>query len=294
MSSSLRTLSSRAVGQYPLSVPTSLAIEGLADIHPELKPRRPATVTMADHLWVNVRTLYRNMMGSIENYKRGSVNPEDVTDMIRVEMRILSETVRSISAGKMDVTFYICSLTKLGTEFPYAFLMKDETEFQKYDAHHEINSLRPFYRAELPEGVATPGAEYHDVKVFHVYPRTQAGGRTMMLTNYPTDLLHRHDFAELYLLESRTGKVKDHTEFHTKLKTLPKGVQVPFNLFTLQVFGDTARIFSPFPKKARDLLLEVAEKQRWTVMTTKDRIRLGVSQIRDIPLQHLLNKIIRQ
>jgi hypothetical protein len=55
---------------------------------------------------------------------------------------------------------------------------------------------------------------------------------------------------------------------------------MPFNPMTLQVFGDSTT-FSPFKKPIREELVELAEKYKWNAHTTKERLRLGLSFMKD-------------
>ena len=56
-------MSSRTIGQFPLSIATSLAMEAAFGIYPD-RPETKEPILKYDTLWVNVRTIFRNIMPS--------------------------------------------------------------------------------------------------------------------------------------------------------------------------------------------------------------------------------------
>lgn len=289
MSNSLKTIAARELGQFPLSVPTSLAIEALADIHPEKPtkhPGEPLTIDSIDSLWVNVRTLYRNLMSSLGPDHRGKTHPEDVYEALQVEMTSLTSVIDKIAHGRVKVTFYICKYENLEKVFPNAIINfgKPKTKLQVFDFDHEQNTLRPFLREKSRARVL----------VFDVYPRTEESSRNgMMLTHYPLDLTHRYDFKRLYLLESRTGVIKTHTQFHTKLRTAPEDAHIPFTVGTMQVFGDTGKLFGLQSSAVRDYVTRCANVGKWTAATSFEKMQFTIKQNPLEKIQDLALKLLR-
>ena len=54
----------REQGKYPISIATSLAMEGLFGIHDNIPPQSSLPVTNCDAVAVNARTIVRNILGS--------------------------------------------------------------------------------------------------------------------------------------------------------------------------------------------------------------------------------------
>lgn len=64
--SNLLDIDARTKGQFPISIATSLALEGLFGILEDNKDPNPPWPDYTD-LIINVRTLFRNLLGSIED-----------------------------------------------------------------------------------------------------------------------------------------------------------------------------------------------------------------------------------
>lgn len=99
---------------------------------------------------------------------------------------------------------------------------------------------------------------------------TPIKGSVRLLTHQPIDLLSYGKFDELKLLESRTGSLKEFSEFPTKLGS--KNPRLMFNHFTLIVFGDKSKLFKALPKALRTAVENLAEERRWKPSTTHDKI----------------------
>jgi hypothetical protein len=95
----------------------------------------------------------------------------------------------------------------------------------------------------------------------------------MIITHYPYDLLSHTKFSALDLLESNTGKLKSRYQWSSKY--YPVGdvdmKVLPFTRKLLLVFGDRILI-QPFDMKLRRLILEIADKRKWTSLTTDAKI----------------------
>ncbi len=103
----------------------------------------------------------------------------------------------------------------------------------------------------------------------------QINPKSLILTHYAFVLLSAKAFAELVLVESHTGTLKDRTLWYTKYmngKTLPI---LPFREDFLQIFGDS-ETFRPADAKLRKEIIELAKKYHWNATTTSDRIRYCV------------------
>ena len=114
-----------------------------------------------------------------------------------------------------------------------------------------------------------------------------------MLTHVAYDLLSYNKFNTLHLLESHTGKCKDISLWWTKLSNSKDLMRIPFNILTLQIFGDS-QIFLPFPIETRKQILQLAEDKKWTNVTTKERIRLSLDTLKDVFAAVVLKKILNE
>lgn len=266
---SLRDFSLREMGAIPISIGTSLAIEAL----------RQPNVPNYDALWVNLRTLFRNLMSCVPTHVRDDANDREVAEVLEEEMGHISEAVSILSNGTKPVKWYITKPETLSKILPDAIIRAPKTPLQKSQA------------ALCDAALGRLLAKYQkEIQVFS--PIMYGQGKAMVLTHFPEDLLSRKHFAEMYLLESHTGKIKEHDAFNTKLGDIDQFPKLPFNGFTLTVFGDKQVLIYQMPNKIRTMVLEVAKKAAWTPMTTKDRMLLTLNNIKNQYDREVLKSIL--
>lgn len=251
---------SRETGALPISVGTSLAIEALQ------QPHQPGY----DYLWINLRTLYRNLIGAVTTQTRDAASPEMVAEVLLDEIQHIYTAVQGISQGKITPQFYTSEPQFLASVMPEAIIRSPQTDLQKLNA----------FLADTAIGIMRQKMGKDTVMRFT--PVLAGTGRTLLLTHYATDLLGHRNFKELLLLESNTGKIKRYADFNTKLTDGSKILtNMPFNGFTLSVFGDNNVVLRQMPAKIRQAVIGIADKYRWTPITTRDKIRFGIESISD-------------
>lgn len=280
MKTSFQVLSERETGQIPVSIGTSLAIESILGIYPEKETNNPA-IRKIDDLWINVRTLLRNMIGAVPTEDKVSLDPNDLINSLKEEMVIIKDVIDKQSLNQVNTTFYICSFRSLLKDFKRAVLKFPKTERQKFIHAIEKHVVDFFLKEEDNEFF----------KKFDINIKTKSR-KTLMLTHQPIDLLSRYGFIQLRLLESHTGNIKGPTEWTTKLTGGKNLTRIPFNKLTLQVFGD-GEMFSTFPMKLKKELIEIAEKEKWTFNTTMEKMRYGISKAYDPDFKILMIDLMR-
>ena len=263
-------IAARAVGQYPLSIATSLALESAAGIHPEL-PQRPDRPPLGEYeqLWVNVRTLYRNFMGALDKDTVKGVQAPDIAMSLFGEMDTIRDVVSDVTDGRCKAVFYLSNYSGLNTRFPHAVLRMDSTPRQKEYTAIQNQTLELMLH-QHPE----------QFKGFHLKLRPEGRPRAMIITHYAYDLSAHDQFTKLVLLESHTGAIKEFAQWYTKYyegKTLS---MIPFREDFLQIFGD-AETFRPFDPKLRKELIEIATKYKWSAVTTKAKILYGIDTLQN-------------
>lgn len=268
-------IANREKGQFPVSIGTSLALEGAAGVL-EDKEVSPAPLLRAQELWVNMRTLFRNLYGALDSELRLTVGPQHLVPAMLEELDHIREAVNTITGHRCKTTYYACSYASLPRKFPKALLRVPRTALQK--TYHAIESETITQAIRLAD---------EDIRQYDV----DIGGsnaRVFMLTHCPVDLLSARSFNELFLLESHTGAIKDRRQWHTKLTGGKDLVRIPFDRMTLQMFGDGGQHFMAMPIKIRKVILELAERYKWTQVTTKSKIIYSVRQCRDPALEALV------
>lgn len=253
----------RTLGQFPVSIATSLALEGLYGVL-EDNPNPSPPCNNYDHVLINFRTLFRNIVGAFPASERDHLYPKDYMPIIIEEMRIIRNILKSQSTGKLTVQFYACSYADLSNMYPYSFFKEVKSAKQKEYAAMENTVFDMAYKSL--GGITNNILSGYDTTIPSVT------GRTLVITHYPIDLLNIVGAGSLALLESHTGVVKTRPEWSSKLVDHKLYPRIPFDRMTVQVFGDTGNLFRPYPHEFRKRLGELSTKYEWNGTTTKSRI----------------------
>lgn len=276
-------LAARAMGQFPLSIATSLAIESAVGILPEAPTDAPE-IKRRQLLMVNVRTLIRNLYGSVNKEQKSKLEEYTVAEAISNEMRVIESIIAEHSDGRASCTFYLCSYVDILRNFRKGIPKTPSTAGQQmYQASEQ--AILKYLDTEFKGG--TPMAHYKSD-----FPQSEASA--LILTHYPIDLLQRYKFSSLMLLESHTGALKPPMMWNTKLQDgRDKEMEIlPFDRMTLQIFGDGIT-FTPMPIKIRRVMLEIAAKNNWTPGTTKALAIYSVEKHHDPALENLIKEMYK-
>ena len=265
----------------PLSVATGLAIDSSLGRLEEAKDKHPPVLDY-NLLYVHIRTLYRNILGSVPTESRIDLTPYTIAEAMATEMRVIETIVSEISEGKCNVEFYHCSYKSIMSDFPKSLPRIIRTPNQQAAAALE----RSTYTAFKEEIESKPPVDYYNRKF------DDKGGDCLLFTHYPVDLFNRYRFRNVNLLESHTGAIKPPSVWNTKLKDGWGLEALPFDSFTLQMFGDNIH-FSPMNKKVRMVVYNLAVKNRWNHATTKDYVLHTIKNHRDPALEALAIDLYR-
>lgn len=104
-------LANRTVSAYPLSIGTSLFLESLSDgPDPTYDPLRvvpkKTDITKYDELWINLYTLFRNILGAIDKDGFNKVTPLAIKEVLEFEVDLIKNLISSVSYGKTKAIFY--------------------------------------------------------------------------------------------------------------------------------------------------------------------------------------------
>lgn len=279
-------LAGRATSAFPLSVGTSLALESavLTD-RPSIDPERkiPQKVNLADYdeVWVNISTLFRNLMGSLTKDDSKRVHPSELTIGLIEEIEFIQNLVSTDTLNKTTVIFYICEYRDLNRKYPHASFRTITTDNQKvYKAIHDTSI----------QGVIKHFGKVPFIKIFNSELESTNYKLALIITHIAHDLLSYKNFRDLHLLESHTGVLKKRFQWHTKYEHGKELSMLPFNKVFLQLFGDNEH-FRPYPIKVRKEILELASKHKWTPATTLDKIKYSLSSLSDPYTKEIINKM---
>jgi hypothetical protein len=263
----------REKGASPMSIATSLAMESLCGFG-EFENDKPF-LNKTDALWINVRTLFRNVFSSLDSYVKKTVSLDDLVYAVLEDISVLNTVLEYQSKNRLKPTFYLCEYKGLSREFPNAVIKQPKTELQIYERSMEDSFVKAFKKTEFFND--------EDVKIFDVQIKG-SGGNVVLLTHLPIDLLWRTNFRKVHLLESHTGAIKVKPTWYTKLTGGKNNFRIPFNRMTLQVFGDGNNLFTAMSRKIKNNLLELAKERKWSSVTSTEKIRSDLEKLKDKPL----------
>lgn len=282
-------LSNRAMSAFPVSIGTALALETLFQpMQPAYDPMRviPQKVEIGNYqvLWVNLMTLYRNIIGALDKDGAKAVMAGDLSDTLAFEVDLIQRLVGEESLGKCECVFYASNYSGLHATHPHGLLREHKTERQRQYNHLMELTLGDFFKTQ----VRSESFQHFDRLI---QPKLARKG--LILTHYAYDLLAYPAFTELDLLESHTGAVKSRGLWYTKLSNSQNLVRMPFNSMTLQVFGDS-QTFTAQPMKARLALIELADKYNWHPLLTRDRLMFSLNSMKDVFTATILKAMLAE
>lgn len=217
-----------------------------------------------DYLFMNIRTLYRNYFGSYtdphgEGAKKFAMGFIDELDTIE-------STIVNTVVGNMHPIFYFMSNKTLPRQMPKAKIKTPRTEKQKnYEDLERFTFSLLFKNKDWDE----------KIKVFDSLVKG-GNARAFMISHYPLDLLSKPRFQTLNLLESHTGAIKGPSRWITKVTTNEEYQHLPFGPLVIQLLGDGGTQFLSSGQKLIKPLLELAEKNNWTIATGVEKMKLDI------------------
>lgn len=263
-------IAQREVGNLPLSIGTSLAVEVIGGGSEETPPS-PEREFLPEELWINLRTLFRNLYNGMNpELRRGVLGSHFIPTMLQ-EIEQIFTYVSDVRQDQTKVIFYHCSYRSMGREFPRAKLKEASTELQRLYAALEY---------EVCETILKEHKETFDIRTFDI-KIIGSSRHAWVMTHAPVDLLWNRSFSKLVLLESHTGALKTRTQWYTKLTNGKELHRIPFNRLSLQIFGDNSTHFLSMPQAFKKPLLELSEQYHWTQATTMEKIRYNISGMSD-------------
>lgn len=275
-------IANRAVGQYPISIATSLAIESAFGIHPDIIVAEPPILEYPQ-MWINVRTLYRNLVGAVPATEQMLLTPGFVAPALAEEMDHISTIIAEQTSGKTEVFYFLSNYAGMERKYKKALLRRDTTEKQKDATHHQNASIDLLLKSKSEQ------IQGWDLKL-----RPKRTLKSLLITHYAYDLLSADQWPRLTLLETHTGALKDREKWFTKYyngKELPEGF--PFTEYFLQIFGDNQH-FRPLDARLRRDIVEIAIKYNWNSVTTREKIRYGLEQLQNPWMRDIVFEMMHQ
>lgn len=247
----------RTMGLYAASVATSLALEGLCGTGECVDTNKGFKVNNYSTLFVNLRTIIRNAIGSFDYEDQMSLLTRDIVKAVEQDFEVINKE----APEHLHIVPYLCTHKSLNKEFK--------------GKHRQYETPRQKTMFAIEEAAVLKLYESNKEGILEFDIELKGDSRTIILTHHPIDLLSAHKFPELVLLESHEGKLKEQPAWTSKLRTVKNPAVIPFNKVTLQMFADNS-MFMPQPKKMRDVLEKIGAKRKWNASTSQSTMLLDV------------------
>ena len=246
------------VGAYDVAISTSSALETLTGHNLEDTDIRNDNLDLekVDEIWINVRTLVRNTLGSMAE------NNAAVTKVLPLLKSDIRNIVTTLAETGKVIKFYL-------TDMRYVKRVVPKGTFKT-----KLTLKQQVYRLLEEKVLKTLMDETPEIELItHLPPNRDIG--VVMVTHHPLDALCHSKFNYFRLVETHTGNVRTKDELVKKILT-PKNKEyamyLPFNMIVLTHIGDGNKMLSSGTRSEVTELLELAKKKRWTKATTKDKI----------------------
>lgn len=269
----------REIGDLSLSMGTSIALETFFGLRPP--PVRQPTHAKFTQLWVNIETLIRNAIAAYTSEDLSAVDVNELITVVMEELEFLEQAVTQ-HAEKLTLVVYYDDPNGRNSLYPHATWRTPTTPRQSLI--HRLTTLTTV------QVLAMIRDRQWTLTVIDRHP-PKVAGNVAILTHHAHNLLWWPNFNLLRLLETRTGKLKAPDEWTGKLKNLTPETQLPFNEFTLQVFGDNG-LFAGESRTVRRELKTLAFNSNWTKITTRDKVLSDVRSHGSVLLKETYNKLM--
>lgn len=281
----ISALAERELGNIPVSIATAMAIDGLYNRHPDLKAMPKLPATKAKIIYLNARTLFRNIHGAIgDSDKAQAVNAKDYATTLLQEVDELKAAL-SEEQHPLEVVLYLPSYKSIARYMGNGELKPLNTDKQKNYNTLENNTLQ--HIVDMYKDMEQKPFLEVDMEI-----KVETYQHIFILTHLPVDLLNVVNAADVYLVESHTGKVKTQDLWYTKFAS-ERSPNIPFNKATLLFFGDSGGLFKPQNVKSRRRLIEIGTSRKWNAHTTPSRMILGVELSSEPILLQTLRTLLR-
>ncbi len=266
--------SNRVTSAFPLSIGTSLAFESMftgyqQPYDPERKIPELIDYKKYDILYINIKTLIRNIIGSLTNDEQKSLSVNSLYYTLLNELDTITSVIKDKTQNMLRLMFYFSNYVEL-KEYQRVKvitlrnpttdkqLMTEKIEEAVIDKIFKERDLFPIIKSSV--------TDFKDKKL-----------KSLIITHIPYDLVSYKEFKLLDLLETHTGKLKHFNEFNSKYYPIPDTdmSNLPFNNILLLILGDKV-MFKPYPIKIRKGIIDVSINKKWTPLTTITKVKADI------------------
>lgn len=282
-------LSERSTSSFPVSIGTGIALEALFTPTTERydpPPPEPIKLNLANYdlFSVNVHTLLRNLIGSVDSSKVLKIGSKSLTEYVLREMDVVRSLFESSSSNVVP-SFYMPTYNEAyKKQNSVNVKMRTDTTPKQITITSLINAVGKNLTADKRD----LGIKFIDSEL--KYEKKQ---RCLLMTHIPHDLLSYGNFESLSLLESHTGKMKERIDWNTKYVPVSQSNMsiLPFSRKLLCIFGDKY-MYQPIDLGFRRSILDVGVKCKWNPTTSERKISEDYSrEVKERMLVDVFRKI---
>lgn len=245
----------RTFGKYTISIGTSVALEGLFEAAGHQGGTAPPFHEY-EAIIANFKTLVRNFLSSFKSADLETLTPTYLYQAFMGELILMGNLIEENSGGRIKLYVYYNTYERVSRSF------KKATFKSKYTAKQtQLMVLEQSLYERVVANVSMMKIPF----LLEVTQRHIESGRrhNLMISHIPSDLLLCTKHCDL--LESHTGKIKKHRQFYTKLKNASD--IIPFNKYTIQIFGDSSGTIVPMASPLINEVREICKKTHTTSIT---------------------------
>lgn len=271
------SLAERAMSAFPLSIGTSLAFESVfpgkqAPYDPNRRVPEMVDLDQYQTCYVNITTLYRNLVSSITKDVLLKSTPADIAAILEEEIEVIQNLFQVEGRNTCKVVFYYSTYSQLkNRSVPGLSFREATTDNQKHFKTVQDNVIRLMEK------------HTDSIRCFKDAIEADRHENAFVITHQPYDLTSFKKFSRLDLLESNTGILKSRSRWNSKYCSMAGQdfSHLPFSKKILLIMGDHTLI-KPMPTTLRKSILESSVKRNWTPMSTDEKIRIDLGfDIRD-------------
>lgn len=266
------TLDHRKMTGFALSFGTGAAFESLftptAAVYDETREiPNHVSVGKYSELWINLATLFRNMVASCGNSQEAiAVTSVDYVFSLLSEIEIIEGLFQNEGNGLCQPVFYWCDYEKIGKKINSKIALRIPN-----------TTAAKLYRIKQDETLGLLYKRTDKIRKIDSELNPKSRTNAMLLSHYAWDLLSFSKFSSLDLLESNTGKLKPRNLWWTKFYGVPGSDMslLPMCRKLLLIFGDHSLV-CPFDIRLRREILEIAKYKKWTSLSTNARVAMDL------------------
>jgi hypothetical protein len=285
----LGLLSQIVIGGFPLDIGTSIAFESIFKAHfepydPERKIPNAIDLKEYNTILINLRTLFRNVFGSLKPDEARIATATQFTALLRFEMAVIRSLLGNDGLDIVKPYFYYSNYDNV-----YKAKLPEEIRIRKPDT--EKQKLYDKLLADTMKKLLFECVDELDVRSFKNTVDVAIGKNALIMTHIPYDLFVYTKYRKLDLLESYTGVLKPRYLWPSKYYHGKDYTNIPLNSKLIKILGDN-EMFHPSPIKYRKTILSFGEQHNWTPLTTPEKVIFDIRNwLDDKELKELILKI---